>query len=297
MNMNQELIDAFLSRNVWTMIDFCTQYDCDAEVFLELSNRFQGVDRAEFVDSRAFLNGFIHDELANDINNFENVSLTIQQCRVPFYRCGASGSLDLNSTVLRHIGHFLWSSDVYENNFRNLVFTRIFSFSDMLGKAMGNGFASLRNAGASQELIERGKELVSLRDTVGNIIALPRGRVGDMYFIKYLTDHCSNRFDLLLDKMLYALGDGDSEYRNLINANQWYFNGGVEGFLANHVLDSFRTDMGDAFGMEIFHRDESQTDAHSYLLKAEKYIDAAIKTIRSRSQQIVSLLGKSLKDA
>jgi hypothetical protein len=121
--------------------------------------------------------------------------------------------------------------------------------------------------------------------------------MGNLYFIRYLADHCSNRFDLLLDKVLLALEGRDSECRNLINANQWYFNGGAEGFLANHVLDSFRTDMGDAFGMEIFHRDESQTDAHGYLLKAEKYIDAAIKTIRSRSRQIVSLLDKSFKDA
>lgn len=292
MNMNQELIDAFLSRNVWTMIDFCTQYDCDAEVYLELCDRY----RTGSVDSRDFLNGFIHDELANDINNFENVSLTIQQCGDTFYKSGASGSLDLNSTALRHIGHFVWSSDVYENNFNNLVFTRIFSFSDILGRAMANGFASLRNAGASQELIGRGKELVSLRDTVGNIIALPRGRMGNLYFIRYLADHCSNRFDLLLGKVLPALEGRDSECRNLISANQWYFNGGVKGFLADHLLDSFRTDMGDAFGMEIFHRDESQTDAHSYLLKAEKYINAAIKTIRSRSRQIVSLLDKSLRN-
>ena len=295
--MPQNLINSFLSQN-WTMLDFCMHHDCTAEVYMDLCRQFPNrkvVHANVIVEPAEFLKGFIHDELDGQIQNFQQASLDVNSCRNKFYCEGGNRQVGVfNEVLLRRIGHFIWDSDDYERNSGNMIFTHIFSTASMFGNAMPAGFSALRRAGAGPELITKGKELSRLRYTIGNIVMLPSGCVGGRHLYGYLNSRYEGRFDLLLNELLHIDACDNQILLSLVDINRWYFEGGSRKFLSRHQMDELENDMGNAFAMDIFNRDESRTNRQAYLKKAEVFIDAAIKAIKARSCRFIEKLSLGL---
>ena len=193
--ISEEMITDFKSHN-WSMWDFCMKHNCDAEVYAELSQRYGS--GAQDVDADAFVAGFIHDELGGDLSKLGHCSLSQGDCETPFYKAGASAVGDLNDVLLRKIAQLVClGSSAFPLD--RLVYVRIFTTPKLFGKAMPNGFTALRKAGASEDLIEKGRELADLRYTLGNVVALPQE------FCRTWWNRFPDRFDLFLEGLLKGL--------------------------------------------------------------------------------------------
>ena len=291
--ITDEMITDFKSRN-WSMWDFCMKHDCGAEVFLELSQRYGiGIctkDQTNLVEADAFVAGFVHDELGRDLSKLGHCSLLRSDCKIPFYKSGATVDGDLNDALLRKITQLVhFESPVF--SFERLVYVRIFTTPNLFGRAMAQGFPALRRAGASEGLIEKGRKLADLRYTLGNIIALPKE------FCKIWWNKFPDRFDLFLDGLLKGLDCVEtSPFRQLIQENQNFFAGGKSAFLHRHFLQDFSLNMGKAYASQAFKKEDANVDAEAYLQSAELFIDGALKVITCRAKRIIDCLRDALQD-
>ena len=289
--ITEEMITDFKSHN-WLMWDFCMKHDCGAEVYLELSQRY-GIgakDQTSMVDADAFVAGFVHDELGGDLSKLEHCSLLRSDCKTPFYKSGATAIGDLNDVLLSKIAQLV-CLERSAFSLDRLVYVRIFTTPKLFGKAMPKGFPALRKAGASEGLIEKGCKLADLRYTLGNVVALPQE------FCRTWWNKFPDRFDLFLEGLLKGLDDVEnSTFRQLIQENQNLFAGGKSAFLHRHFLQDFSLNMGEAYAMQPFAKEDVNGDAEAYLQSAEQFLDGAIKVITCRAKGIVDCLRMALKD-
>lgn len=288
--ITENMVADFKSRT-WTMMDFCMKYDCGAEDFLALCQRF-GTERnvqSEMVDADSFVAGFIHDELGGVLSKLGSCSLKQSDCQTLFYRNGAEAGGDLNDALLRNVAKLvcLGSSSFPLDR---LVYVRIFTTPKLFGNAGPKGFSALRRAGASEYLIEKGRKLTGLRYTLGNIIALPQA------FCRTWWYRFPDRFDLFLNELIKGLDDVEnSPFRQLIQENHDFFVDGKSAFLRRHFLQDFSLNMGEAYAMPPFSKADANGNAEAYLRSAELFIDAAIKVISSRAEKIVECLRSALE--
>ena len=207
-----------------------------------------------------------------------------------FYKSGATEDGDLNDALLRKIAQLVYlESPVLPRD--RFVYVRIFTTPKLFGNAMSKGFSALRKAGASEGLIEKGRKLADLRYTLGNIIALPQE------FCRIWWNRFPDRFDLFLEELLKGLDCVEpSSFRQLIQANQDLFAGGKSAFLHRHFLQDFSLNMGEAYALQTFAKEDANGDAGDYLQSAELFIDGALKVIACRAKGIIDCLRNALKD-
>ena len=116
--------------------------------------------------------------------------------------------------------------------------------------------------------------------------------------LKYLSERYHDRFDLFLGDLLKVLPcyeSADCHLAELCRANSWFFADGANAFLARHFLREFESDMGNAYGMEVFSKEDCKSDPAGYLSNAAQYIDAAVNAIENRSKRIIERIKLQLK--
>ncbi len=280
--VTDEMIEAFASRE-WTMQDFCMTYDCSPQVFWQLDNR-SPTDASDLISPNMFISGFIHDEMHGDILGFRSKSMEIADCKEGFYKRGANMGGFLNDVAIRNIYRLLWESGTCTEKLHELYFVKMFSTAKLFGRNMGEGFTALRYANAPQELIEKGKSLAAVQYTIGNVMPLPR------VLFEYWRDSHLERFDLFFKEMMSVISGndmGNSQLTRICGEIAWFFKGGERGFLDRQFLTEFETDMGLAYGMHEFNKNDCRTDPQAYLTDANQYIDAALNVITRRTEQLI----------
>ena len=107
---------------------------------------------------------------------------------------------------------------------------------------------------------------------------------------EYWRDSHLERFDLFFKEMMSVISGhdmGNSQLTRICGEIAWFFKGGERGFLERQFLTEFETDMGLAYGMHEFNKDDCRTAPQVYLTDANKYIDAALNVITRRTEQLI----------
>ena len=285
--ITEEMISDLKSHSC-TMMEFCTKYDCKAEVFAELCQYLttQDTSLTDEVEADVFLAGFIHDELGGELSRLASCDLSPENFKTQFYQ---------NGSVWKRVFQLVWPKE-FSFMFGRLEYAQIFSTQELFGRAMPKGFTALRRAGASEELVEKGRKLARLRNTIGNIMALPPTSVDGCSFRSIWRNDYPARFDKFFDELMKSLDSESATYHKLIQLYPIFFAGGKSDFLKRHFLQNFSRDMGEAYMMRTFTKEDANADADAYLESAEVFIDAAIKVIESRAERIVACLRVALKE-
>lgn len=240
-----------------------------------------------------FVAGYIHDELGGRLKGLENAELLLSSCKNDFYRDRMPSSTWPNVYLVNRIFMSVCSGCADYAFRQDLTCDLIFNNKTLFGNAMADGFAPLRQAGADERLINKGKEFVSLRFTIGNFIPLPMTKTDGTYLKKVWKEDYTDRFDLLLDEIVAKMAKPDeSALSHLIKAADWYFGDNADAFVDRFYLEDIRTSAVNR--VTRFTKTDLHKDSVAYLACAEQYLDFAIASIRARSRRIIVALGERL---